>query len=123
MADAPSTDAPRRPPPKVATTKQSPVWSPGGSPSRRLPRRRPVLIAIGAVLTLIALGFGSVFAFNLQQYTTVEARFAGEPAAARAAAIRSARAADLRRLLVYGPASAIAGVPGIVLLVLGLRKR
>ncbi len=122
MGQAPSTGAPKRPPAKLAATKQSPVWTPAGP--RPPAKRRPAFIALGAVLTLIALGFGGVFAFNLQQYTTVDSRFAGEPAgSARTAAIRNARAIDLRRLLVYGPASAIAGLPGIVLLVLGLRKR
>jgi hypothetical protein len=124
MGQAPSTDAPRRPPAKIATTKPSPVWSPDGSSSRAPARRRPAFIVVGALLTLIALGFGGVFAFNLQQYLTVDAHYAGEPAGAtRTNAIRVARAADLRRLVVYGPASAIAGLPGIVLLVLGLRKR
>src|SRR5882724_8435789 len=122
MDQAPSTASPQRPPPKVAATKQSPVWSPDGP--RAPAKRRPGLIALGAALTVIALGFGSVFAFNLQHYATVDARFAAEPAgAARTTAMRNARAADFRRILVYGPASVIAGVPGIVLLVLGLRKR
>jgi hypothetical protein len=122
MGQAPSTGAPQRPPPKVAATKQSPVWTPKGPSAPAT--RKPGFIALGAALTLIAVGFGSVFAFNLQQYTTVEARFSAEPAGAtRTSAIRTARAADFRRLLVYGPASAIAGLPGIVLLVLGLRKR
>jgi hypothetical protein len=124
MAVAPPGSAPRAgPPPKVATTKQSPVWSPNGS-SPPAGKRNGALIGIGVALILVALGFGSLFTLNLYQYTTVEQRWASEPAGAgKSLGVKIIKAAALRRMIVFGPAAAVAGVPGFILLVLGLRRR
>jgi hypothetical protein len=119
MAQPSSTGAPKRPPAHIATTKPSPIWTADGP---KMPaRRRPALIGLGVALVVIATGFGSLFSLSFIEWSMIDSH--AHPSAAAAANAKVVRAADFRRLLVFGPAAALAGVPGVVLLVLGLRKR
>jgi len=109
MSSAPASAPPPKPPPRIARTQQSPVWGEGGS-SRPPPRKRNIpLLIVGGVLVVVAFGFGGLFAQNMQTYMQPEAK--------------AARAATLRRLLVFGPAAGVAVVPGVVLLIVSLRRR
>jgi hypothetical protein len=101
-----------------------------GAPQGAIPQpgggRNVGMIAGGAVLLLIALAVGAIFAINLYQYLTVEARWADMPrlsSAARDFGIRIVKEAAMRRMVIYGPLTAIFGAGGAVLMFLGLRKK
>lgn len=90
------------------------------------PQRNVGLMAGGAVLLVLALGVGALFAFNLYQYLTVADRWANDPMlskSARAFGVAIVQAAAAKRMAMFGPVSALFGIGGVTLLVLGLRKK
>jgi hypothetical protein len=90
------------------------------------PKRNVALIVVGIVLFLLAAGAGVVFLMNLNQYLSIEDRWANEPLLspeARRFGVGLIKRAALRRMTLFGPISGGFGVLGLVLLVLGLRKK
>jgi hypothetical protein len=97
------------------------TWAPA-----RQPQRNVAAIVVGGILLFIALGAGFVFFLNLYQYLTVEDRWAHERVLTpemRAFGVRIVREASMKRILVFGPISGLSGIGGVVLGVLGLRKK
>lgn len=75
---------------------------------------------------MIALGAGLVFVMNLHQYLTIEDRWANDPLLspmARDFGVRIIQKAAMKRMMVFGPTSGVLGLTGLVLGVLGLRKK
>ena len=84
------------------------------------------LIVVGAIMLVIALGAGFVFLMNLNQYLTIEDKWANDPflsPAAREFGVRIIQDAALKRMMVFGPVSGLFGIVGLVLGFLGLRKK
>jgi hypothetical protein len=95
-------------------------------PFAKQPQRNVALIVVAAILLFIALGAGFVFAMNLSQYLTIEDKWANDPflsPAAREFGVRIIQDAALKRMMVFGPASGLFGISGLVLGILGLRKK
>jgi hypothetical protein len=95
-------------------------------PFARQPERNVALIVVGAILLVIALGAGFVFLMNLNQYLTIEDKWANDPfltPAARDFGVRIIKEAALRRMMTFGPVSGLFGIVGLVLGILGLRKK
>lgn len=95
-------------------------------PFARQPQRNVALIVVSAILLVIALGAGFAFLMNLNQYLTIEDRWADESflsPAARDFGVRIIKEAALRRMMTFGPVSALFGIVGLVLGILGLRKK
>ena len=96
------------------------------APMARQPKRNIVLILIGVVLLFIALGVGAIFAYNLWQYMTVEDRWASSPGLspmARELGVRIVQKAAMNRMMIFGPVAGFFGLIGLVLSILGLRKK
>jgi hypothetical protein len=85
-------------------------------------KRNPALIAIGAILFVIGSLAFLVFAYNAWQYSTVEDRFADLGSSGKFV-IDIVKEADMRRMMIFGPIAALFGGGGLVLGLLGLRKR
>ena len=85
-------------------------------------KRRNVglMIAGCALLAIAALAF-LVFAYNAYQYSTVEEHFSDIKGAEWV--VELIKEADLKRMIIFGSISAVFGIPGLVLGLLGLRKR
>lgn len=97
---------------------------PGAQPAGG--KRNPALIGIGAFFLLISLVFGGLFMMNFYQYSTVEARWAEKGdmiPEARALGVRIVKASAMNKMTTFGPISAFTGLVGIVLVVLGARKK
>lgn len=95
-------------------------------PFARQPQRNVALIVVGAILLFIALGAGFVFLMNLNQYLTIEDKWANDPflsPAARDFGVRIIKEAALKRMMMFGPVSGLFGIVGLVLGILGLRKK
>lgn len=92
----------------------------------RPPQRNVALIVVSAILLVIAMGAGFVFLMNLNQYLTIEDKWANDPflsSAARDFGVRIIREAALKRMMIFGPVSGLFGIVALVLGVLGLRKK
>ncbi|MCA9590085.1 MAG: hypothetical protein KC657_32500 [Myxococcales bacterium] len=89
-------------------------------------KRNVALITIGIVLAVVALIAGFFFVINLHQYLTVEDRWAADrllSPSGRAFGVRLIKAAAMKRMTLFGPVSGLSGITGLVLFVLGMRKR
>jgi hypothetical protein len=84
-------------------------------------KRNPALIAVGAILFVIGTLAFLVFAYNAWQYSTVEDRFSD--IAGSAWVVDLIKEADMHRMMIFGPIAALFGGGGLVLGLLGLRKR
>jgi len=84
-------------------------------------KRNPALIAVGAILFVIGTLAFLLFAYNAWQYSTVEERFSD--IAGSAWVVDLVKEADMRRMMIFGPIAALFGGGGLVLGLLGLRKR
>jgi len=91
------------------------------------PATRNVGLSIaGILLAVVALGAGVVFIINLSQYLSIEEKWASEhflSPEARRFGVSLIKRAAFERMTLFGPISAGLGVLGVVLTVLGLRKR
>jgi hypothetical protein len=90
------------------------------------PKRNVALIIVGCVLALLALGAGVVFLINLNQYLSIEERWANDPLLspeARRFGVSIIQHAAMKRMTLFGPLSGGLGVLGLVLFFLGLRKK
>lgn len=95
-------------------------------PFVREPQRNVVLVGVGALLLIVALAAAFAFLMNLNQYLTIEDRWASDPLlspAARDFGVRIIKDAALKRMMMFGPASGLFGIAGLVLGLLGLRKK
>lgn len=95
-------------------------------PFARQPQRNVALIVIGAILLVVALGAGFVFLMNLNQYLTIEDKWRNErflDPAAREWGIALIKNAAMKRMMLFGPVSGLTGIGGLVLGILGLRKK
>lgn len=113
-------------PPHVSHPPYPQAWhaAPFGAP--RAPQRNVALLVVAAVLLLIALGAGLVFVINLHQYLTIEDKWANDPLLspmARDFGVRIIQKAAMKRMMVFGPTSGVLGIAGLVLGLLGLRKK
>ncbi len=92
-----------------------------------LVRKRNVgLIVVGIVLFVLALGAGAVFLINLSQYLSIEERWENDPLLspeARRFGVSLIQHAAMKRMTLFGPLSGGFGVVGVVLFLLGLRKK
>ena len=84
-------------------------------------KRNPALIAVGAILFVIGTLAFLLFAYNAWQYSTVEERFSD--LAGSKFVVDLIKEADMRRMMIFGPIAALFGGGGLVLGLLGLRKR
>ena len=84
-------------------------------------KRNPALIAVGAILMVIGTLAFLVFAYNAWQYSTVEDRFSD--IAGSKWVVDLIKESDMRRMMIFGPIAALFGGGGLVLGLLGLRKR
>lgn len=89
----------------------------------RAPQRNVALLVVGALLFVVALGAGALFAYNLYQYSTAAEHFASLPRYSQRFAIRIAESAAMGRMKLFGPVSAFFGIAGLVSFGLGLRKK
>lgn len=99
---------------------------PGWGAGPRAPSRNVALIVIGAVLLFLALAPGGLFLYNLWQYSTVADRWSADPKMSDDAlqfGVELVQEAAMRRMVVFGPVTALFGVAGLVLGGLGLRKK
>ena len=96
-------------------------------PSDRRPTTQPAAKRnIGLILgglALLGVGFLAflVFAYNAWQYATVEDRFSSLGGSKWVVDLVKER--DLERMIIFGPVAGVLGVAGLVLALLGLRKR
>ncbi len=84
------------------------------------------LIIAGILLAVLALGAGVVFVINLNQYLSIEERWANEhllSPEARRFGVSLIKRAAFKRMTLFGPISGGFGVLGVVLLILGFRKK
>jgi hypothetical protein len=84
------------------------------------------LIVAGVLLFLLAAGAGVVFFINLNEYLSIEDTWASAPVLspeARRFGISLIKRAALRRMTLFGPIAGGFGVLGVVLLVVGLKKK
>jgi hypothetical protein len=84
-------------------------------------RRNAGLIVGGCIMLVIgALAF-LVFAYNAYQYSTVEEHFGDIKGSAWV--VDLIKEAAMRRMMIFGPIAALFGIGGLVLGLLGMRKR
>ena len=84
------------------------------------------LLVAGILVLVVALGAGVVFAINLSQYLSIEETWAHESLLspeARRFGVSLIKRAAFKRMTLFGPISGGFGILGVVLLVLGLRKK
>jgi hypothetical protein len=84
-------------------------------------KRNPALIAIGAILMVIGTLAFLIFAYNAWQYSTVEDRFSD--LAGSKWVVDMIKEAAMRRMMIFGGVATFFGGGGLVLGLLGLRKR
>ncbi|HEY2368618.1 MAG TPA: hypothetical protein VGH87_19610 [Polyangiaceae bacterium] len=84
-------------------------------------KRNPALIAVGAILLVIGTLAFLVFAYNAWQYSTVEDRFSDIHGSKWV--VDLIKESDMHRMMIFGPVAALFGLGGLVLGMLGLRKR
>ena len=91
-------------------------------PAQGVVKRRNVglIIAGCALLGIAGLAF-LVFAYNAYQYSTVEEHFSDIKGSEWV--VDLIKEADLKRMIIFGSVSALFGIPGLILGLLGLRKR
>ena len=110
------------------------MYSPGPYPAvnaqmahaAAAPKRNLALLITGAALVFFSLLPGALFAMNLYQYATVEDRWAEDGQLgpeAREFGVRVVQEAAMRRMVLFGPVSAVIGLGGLVMFGLGLRKK
>jgi hypothetical protein len=87
----------------------------------RAPTRNVALLVIGSVTLFFGLLTLLVFAYNAYQYATAEDHFSDIEGAAWV--VDLIKEAAMKRMFVFGSASAVLFVGGIVMGALGLRKR
>ena len=95
-------------------------------PFAKQPQRNVALIVVGAILLVVALLAGAVFLMNLNQYLSIEDKWAHDPylsPAARDFGVRIIKQAAMKRMMMFGPVSGLTGIVGLVLGFLGLRKK
>lgn len=105
-----------------------PQGPPAGYPQPfgRQPQRNVGLIIGAAILLVIALLAGAVFLMNLNQYLSIEDKWANDPyltGPARDFGVRIIKQAAMKRMMMFGPISGLTGIAGLVLGFLGLRKK
>ena len=94
--------------------------------TQRAATRNVGLIVVGIVLAVVALGAGVVFVINLSQYLSIEEKWANQPflsPEARRFGVSLIKRAAFKRMTLFGPISGGFGVLGVVLLLLGMRKK
>ena len=107
-------------PPNPYAQQPQPMMYP--QPPPRPAQRNVALIVVGVVLLGIgALAF-AVFALNAYQYATAEDRFSDLGASA-GFAVQIVKEASMRRMTIVGGIAGIFALAGVVLGLLGLRKR
>lgn len=109
---------PYYPPPQQQMMMQQPQYA-MQPPAKK---RNPALIAVGAILLVIGTLAFLVFAYNAWQYSTVEDRFADLGSSSKWV-VDLVKEADMRRMMIFGPVAAVFGLGGLVLGLLGMRKR
>jgi len=83
-------------------------------------------MVVGILVFTLALGAGVVFLINLNQYLSIEERWADDPLLspeARRFGVSLIQHAAMKRMTLFGPLSGGLGVFGLVLFFLGLRKK
>jgi hypothetical protein len=108
---------PQQPQPQYAMQQPQPSYA-MQAPAKK---RNPALIAVGAILMVIGTLAFLVFAYNAWQYSTVDSRFSDLPGSDWV--VDLIKEADMRRMMIFGPIAALFGGGGLVLGLLGLRKR
>ncbi len=95
-------------------------------PVQRPAKRNVGLLIAGILVALVALGAGVVFLINLNQYLSIEEKWANEhflSPEARRFGVSLIKRAAFKRMTLFGPIAGGLGVVGVVLTVLGLRKK
>lgn len=90
------------------------------------PKRNVALIVVGILLFAVALGAGVVFLINLNQYLSVEDRWADDSLLspeARRFGVSIIQRAAIKRMTLFGPLSGGLGITGFVLFLVGMRKK
>ena len=89
-------------------------------------KRNVALIIVGCLVFALSLGAGVVFLINLNQYLSIEERWANDPLLspeARRFGVSIIQHSAMKRMTLFGPLSGGLGVLGLVLFLLGLRKK
>lgn len=89
-------------------------------------KRNVGLLVAGVVVFALSLAAGAVFAFDLNQYLTVEELWENDELLspeARRFGVGMIQRAALKRMTLFGPLFAGLGVVGVVFLARGLRKK
>lgn len=95
-------------------------------PGAHAPKRNVGLLVAGVLLFLLGAGAGVVFLINLSQYLTIEERWANDPLLspeARRFGVSIIQHAAMKRMTLFGPLSGGLSITGLVLFLLGLRKK
>ena len=102
--------------------QQQPMYAQPPAYVQARPKQRNVaLIVVGGILLVIgALAF-LIFAYNAYQYSTVEERFSDISGSAWV--VDLIKESDMRRMMIFGPVANVFGIAGLILGILGLRKK
>ena len=95
-------------------------------PVQRPAKRNVGLLIAGILVAVVALGAGVVFLVNLNQYLSIEEKWANEhflSPETRRFGVSLIKRAAFKRMTLFGPIAGGLGVVGVVLTVLGLRKK
>ncbi len=84
-------------------------------------KRNVALIVVGCVLLGVGFLAFLLFAYNAHQYATVEEHFADIQGSAFV--VDLIKESDMRRMMIFGPVSAVFGIAGLVMSLLGMRTR
>ena len=96
----------------------------GVVPYQKAPSRNVALIVVSAILLVVSLAPAILFVMNLHQYLTIEDRWANDPVMAGNDWITElVKEAALKRMMIFGPISAVFGIGGLVTGLFGLRKK
>jgi hypothetical protein len=109
--------------------QQQPMYPPQqqGYPQAPMMQQAPAkkrnvgLIVVGCILLAIGGLAFLVFAYNAYQYSTVEEHFSDIQGSAWV--VDLIKASDMRRMTIFGPVAAVFGIAGLVLGILGMRKK
>ncbi len=92
-----------------------------GQQMARPKQRNAALIVVGIILFLIGGLAFLIFAYNAWQYATVEDRFSDIGGSKWVVDI--IKESDMRRMIIFGPVAAVFGIAGLILGIIGMKKK